>query len=293
MSCIDFTVPSYPYFILAGSARYRPGDLHVSRRGIECFDMIAVESGTLYMSVGEETFAVAPNDILIIPPMTAHRGYKICREETFFHWLHFMTREPFCLKSSSALRQSDIHSDEHILLPMFQTVSRGTFSQIRRCMEPLETLALNRYDKAMHTKAPMYSLIQRQRMLMEIFQSAALTEMSGSAAEIPQLILTYIQAHYNEKITLATLADIASCHPTHVIRSVKKQFDMTPMQLVTECRIRHACQLLLQTSLSVTEIAYAVGFSSPAYFGRQFKEICHMSPNTYRTVLKEPISPQS
>ena len=50
MDIINLTVPGYPYFVSAGSALYRPGDLHRSRSSIGVFDLIYVEYGELYLT---------------------------------------------------------------------------------------------------------------------------------------------------------------------------------------------------------------------------------------------------
>ena len=51
---------------------------------------------------------------------------------------------------------------------------------------------------------------------------------------------------------------------------------------VQDYRIRQAEKLLTETDLSVTEIAYATGFSGSAYFGKVFKNLTGKTPGNYR-----------
>jgi AraC-like DNA-binding protein len=58
---------------------------------------------------------------------------------------------------------------------------------------------------------------------------------------------------------------------------------------ILDTRIKKAKYLLLNTQLSVAEIAYACGFSSPAYFSTVFKSRSRQTPKTFREQLhKKP-----
>jgi transcriptional regulator GlxA family with amidase domain len=52
-----------------------------------------------------------------------------------------------------------------------------------------------------------------------------------------------------------------------------------------EARIKHACQLLRQTTKTVAEVAYSCGFSDPKYFSRCFKQSIGMSPTDYKNTI--------
>ena len=55
-------------------------------------------------------------------------------------------------------------------------------------------------------------------------------------------------------------------------RKVKTLTDSTPIELLRTARLNRAYQLLLTSDLSVSEIAYKVGFTSPSYFTKCFKD---------------------
>ena len=65
-------------------------------------------------------------------------------------------------------------------------------------------------------------------------------------------------------------------------RKLKQAMGITPLDLLREARIKHACQLLRQTDKTVSDIAYACGFTDPKYFGRCFKQSTGMSPSEYK-----------
>lgn len=62
----------------------------------------------------------------------------------------------------------------------------------------------------------------------------------------------------------------------------KKTFDMSPGNYIQHHRILKARQLLIHSSASVSEIAFACGFSDPKYFSRTFKKATGMNPTEYQ-----------
>lgn len=56
---------------------------------------------------------------------------------------------------------------------------------------------------------------------------------------------------------------------------------------IRQQRIEHACRMLRTTDLSITEIAYAVGFSDYGHFSRVFQKSCNLSATNYRQMYRE------
>ena len=65
-------------------------------------------------------------------------------------------------------------------------------------------------------------------------------------------------------------------------RKVKALTGQTPVELLRKARLEKAKKLLLKTERSVAEIAYEVGFTSPSYFNKCFKDEFGMSPGESR-----------
>lgn len=287
MTYINIKIPAFPYFILSGNAKYRPGDRHARRSSIDCFDLLLVETGALHMCVKQQAFTLHPGDALIIPPGTPHHGGKICTEETFFHWLHFVAAgDYYCSERPETDTNNDPASngapEKVISFAQFQSLPEDVFKKVCPIMVQLESVAFNRYEKSTKIIGVVNNPLRQQTLLMQILEWISLLPSDKGTDDIAFLVFQYISANYSEKIELHTLAEIANCHPTHVIRCVKKQYGVTPMQLLTNIRLQRACELLRQTTMPVTEIAYAVGFSSPAYFGKQFKQVYKVSPKQCR-----------
>ena len=69
-------------------------------------------------------------------------------------------------------------------------------------------------------------------------------------------------------------------------RKTKNLLGMTPADFLKEARMKKACQLLMTTSGSINDIAYACGFSDAKYFSKCFKASRGISPSEYRSAGK-------
>src|SRR5690606_22603453 len=70
----------------------------------------------------------------------------------------------------------------------------------------------------------------------------------------------------------------------------KKLLSLTgksPIEFIRAVRIKRAAQLIEKTQLSISEVAYQVGFNNPKYFAKYFKEEYHMLPSQYAARKKK------
>jgi AraC-like DNA-binding protein len=95
-------------------------------------------------------------------------------------------------------------------------------------------------------------------------------------------IIHYIQRNYQEPLTLADLSEQFSISMSRISERIKETTGLTFVEFINELRIRHACSLLLSTEMSVSEIAYEVGYGSYKTFSRLFRAMKGISPSGYR-----------
>ena len=93
-------------------------------------------------------------------------------------------------------------------------------------------------------------------------------------------ILQIIKAKLSEpEFNVEQLATAMHTSRDTLIRKCKKECDSTPLNLIVEQRMLQADALLTQSSMSISEIAYACGFESLAYFSRSYKKHRGLSPS--------------
>ena len=294
MNYIILEVPPYPFFIYSGDALYRPGDFHRKRSGIECFDLLFVEYGSLYMKVEHSHYHVKANEALIMPAGRAHEAYRVCDEKTYFHWLHFnatgysQVSDTFNndLKLQGRIPDKKKYS-ETLILPVFQSISEANSSVVIELMNRLESLRVNRYFQSKLTTKEGYSYapLKQQQQFLDLLSYFIHTDNPSGSNEIATVLMQYLQTNYASHISLQDMAKVANCHPTHVIRCFKQRYDVTPINALTHIRLQQAKILLKSTDISCEKIAFSVGFSSASYFSKLFKAYYKTAPHDYRKKL--------
>lgn len=98
--------------------------------------------------------------------------------------------------------------------------------------------------------------------------------------------ISYIHERYFEKITIEDLLQIAHMSRTSYIKKFKEICKMSPAAYITKFRIDSAAIMLINTSLSISEIAYRTGFYDASHLTKAFESIYHLSPVGYRNKNK-------
>lgn len=94
-------------------------------------------------------------------------------------------------------------------------------------------------------------------------------------------ILTYCVEHYTEEVSLEILAKELYLNKHYISRIFKERMNVNYKDFVNRLRVEHACNML-EKGVSVTESAYASGFSSVRTFNRVFTKDMEMSPREYK-----------
>jgi len=97
-------------------------------------------------------------------------------------------------------------------------------------------------------------------------------------------VLTYIDDHFSEDISLETLAATAHSEKSYFLKKFKHEVGMTPMNYLRHIRIDKAKKLLLHSDMNITQIAASVGFQSIHHFSSVFKKTVGVSPSEFNNV---------
>ena len=89
---------------------------------------------------------------------------------------------------------------------------------------------------------------------------------------LTQLISVIEKNIANEQFGVSELADQLNMSRSNLLRKVKKDSKLSVSQLISQVRLKRAMELLRKTSQNVSEVAHQVGFNSPSYFIKCFRE---------------------
>lgn len=105
-----------------------------------------------------------------------------------------------------------------------------------------------------------------------------------SADEVPQQFaaaLAEFEQTLSNEVTPAWLAERSGLSNQRLTRLVKRLFGITPGQLITKTRIAAGSRLLLESKLTVAEVAQACGYYDQSAFTRAFRSVTGFSPTEF------------
>ncbi|MCM8531164.1 MAG: AraC family transcriptional regulator [Lentisphaeraceae bacterium] len=92
----------------------------------------------------------------------------------------------------------------------------------------------------------------------------------------------YIDKNLDRVVTVKELSELCEFSENHFRNLFKKLTDMSPLHFINTKKLNTAREMLINESMSITDISFALGFSSCQYFSTFFKKQTSMSPLDYR-----------
>ncbi len=96
--------------------------------------------------------------------------------------------------------------------------------------------------------------------------------------------VNYIKTNYFRPITIGELTQVLGVSQPYLYRIFKNAFGKSPKAYITDYRIKLAKQLLLDSDLSVSQVAASVGFEDALAFSKTFSKKEGFSPSEYRKI---------
>jgi AraC-like DNA-binding protein len=101
-------------------------------------------------------------------------------------------------------------------------------------------------------------------------------------------IYNFLVRNHDQNLNLFKVAEHANMNPSAFCRYFKNATNRTFSEALNEIRIGIACRNLINTSLSISQIAYTCGYQYIPYFNRQFLKIKKCTPLEFRQKYKSP-----
>jgi AraC-like DNA-binding protein len=106
---------------------------------------------------------------------------------------------------------------------------------------------------------------------------------SGRDSQFMNRLLDTIDQYIDDcDLSVESLCSIMNMSQTMLYRKLKAYTGLSITSFIRKVRLKKAAQMLMQSSLSVSEVAYRVGFNDPGYFSRCFREEFGLSPRDFQ-----------
>jgi AraC-like DNA-binding protein len=100
-------------------------------------------------------------------------------------------------------------------------------------------------------------------------------------------IFDHVRQHFAEKLTVADAAALVGMSQPQFMKTFKRVAGTTLVAYLNHVRLAAGMRLLRETSLSIAEVAAAVGFPDQSYFDKRFKRAFGSTPRDYRAGRSE------
>ena len=245
------------------------------------FEITLITAGSGIYTVGDKKYAIKPYEIFVFASNEQHCVTEVGKDGLKMINLHF---EPRYLWGRSFDRLSNVNTNfcfQHS--PNFENcIPADRARQIRG----LFTSAAEEFSK----KKPEYALQIKSLLNMIIvalirdfgYFDGALSAPTDKN-RIIRKATEYIDMHFQENLTLETLAGLSGLTPNYFSSLFSKVSGIKLWDYINSRRIEAAMQLLKnESNLNIIEIASKCGFNNTANFNKAFKKTVGITPGEYR-----------
>lgn len=230
----------------------------------------------VYCDTGDGTFHINGRDYSIKSGTFLMFPGQLCHQvevEKDYKGFNFLVAPNF-LSRMTQLSQSITYDRFHL------NVQR----KMRSILENMESEIA-----AQNTKSERYVYLLMEQLTIWIERGR--TNMgSQSHVELPHTttprildeLIEYIEANLHNDLSIKTLSNAINYSPSQIWRLTRAKIGKSPTELITGIRIARARNLLSNSDDTITNISNSIGFSSPGYFSRVFREETGMTPREYR-----------
>ena len=259
-----------------------------------------IEEGTVRYDINFEPYPVQKDDILLISPHAFHSahafaGTGMISDSLVFHLDLLGGQVP----DACTIRYiAPIQTGKSRFVPVVHPGQPG-HEPLLACLKELLSGVEDANDSERLAPSPLKRKeenndgqeLYRKELLFRFFRLAYqygyVTGNENTAAgrehtEKLKEVLTHIQAHYTENLTIDELAGLCHFSRAHFMSFFRRYTGMTCVEYINRCRLLHAAQLLTETDLPVMETAMENGFHNISYFNKRFRGQFGVTPKEYR-----------
>jgi len=143
-------------------------------------------------------------------------------------------------------------------------------------------LKLNGFDRILNLLSILDLMSKTTEFDFLASKGYSASSMNESDSTRIDKVYKYVMNNFSRDIPLEKIAEVASMSPTSFCRYFKTHSRKTFSQFVNEVRISHACKLLIEKKLTISEVSYQSGFNYLSNFFKQFKLIMRSTPQEYQ-----------
>lgn len=236
--------------------------------------LLYIEKGSAHLQIADKKQKLQTNDLLILSG------------ETCYQWQSNSDLQAFSLHLGSVFLQEMppgwFQKDGKPVLWHLDT-SDNIQALILSLLGDIKVLAI---QEKTFPYATIGSQLVNALLTAMVFYREHQPVARNDNAIIAARIKDYIDAHYLEELSLASISEALNINRYYLSHLFKNYTGLSPMQYISKRRLNKAQNLLLTTNLTVTDIALECGYNNSNYFQTAFNNAIGMPPGKYRKAWK-------
>lgn len=253
------------------------------------FLMIHVLEGSGVFTIAGRRFKVGKGDLFWIPPDTLHemRGDA---PGTRLQYIHFdLIYDPGRSHWSAHIPggSTDLSPWPGKMHPPLNDPIIGSWSGKMEGHNPVQTTELLRRIALEYNREQISNLTVTGTVLQLIGHLLGSrhkdSPLDARHVKTIENAMRQIQLHSDKQLNIETLARQHGLSPTHFRRLFRKHYRQSPRDAHLAAMMRRACDDLVYSDLTITEIADRLGFANVHNFSRAFSKAIGQPPSAYRT----------
>lgn len=277
---VAYNHPCFPVYVRYGVLSKYPDYAAVSHWH-EDLEFILIKKGKMTYNVNGELTELSEKNGIMVNSRQLHYGFSAEHHECEFLCILF---SPELLRGNQWFYQTCIaHVTQNYSYPYLYLDSGSWQLAI---LEKLEEL-YRAFDGDVVETSACFQALESFLFIMSLLYENLRAEypvMGKENAELTALrrMITYIEEHYAETVTLADIALAGACCKSRCSMLFKKYLRDTPVTYMTKLRLQKSLAPLLNSDAGITDIAYETGFCGGSYYCEMFRKYYGVSPHKYR-----------
>ncbi|ADO56561.1 AraC family transcriptional regulator [Paenibacillus polymyxa] len=236
----------------------------------DAYELYFLEKGYHQILIQDSIYDIELHDVALFKPNLFHRSYQNqgCARTCVYFTERFL-RLYFTERAIKSLLGC---FDTEIIISLNQEV----VAKVKRLLKSLEKENVSgESDRIFILLAELLSLLNNNK------DSQTVEQQSSKYANFGP-ILSYINQNYNKITKIEDIAKSFYMSKYYLCHRFKEVTGLTVIQYLNNIKIQHACNLLINTKLTILEIGNECGFNSSMYFCKIFKQTIFMTPSEFR-----------
>lgn len=237
------------------------------------FELIAMTQGKAVFHIDSECFSASEGDVILIPPCSIHRVEIKPDGVTRYNCICFDT-ELLCDKELVKALSDGVVSAKSVV-KADESYAKLLCEYTERACTACENGENGWELDAVGCMSLLFGALKKNSIFTRVLHNRKENDFGKN-------VIAYITENYSSKLTSGDVADAFFMNGSYFCRLFKKTFDCCFSDYILAYRIEKARLYLINTSMTVSQIAFQTGFNSSSYFGKAFKERYGVTPKQYR-----------